>query len=103
MKKYAKIIFKSKEMPPIHLSLEKWSAILESDKMIIPYLLDTETEWSGKVFNKLEVAGSDYDDEYTKKANEPKYHYYRQKSTNVIKQMLEGELPDNLDDYERVS
>ncbi len=95
------IIIKGKK-EPIYLSIEKWTSILEDEKNLVAYTTDEETEWNGKVLNKLDVSWSDYDREYSEKANQPKYVYYRRKSDNVVVPMLDGQLPDNLENYDRV-
>lgn len=102
MKKYVKILFKSKEIPLLHLSLEKWSEILESEKILIAYKLDNEEDWTGRVFNKLEIVWAEYDEEYSKKANEIKFALYRRLSDNVIVKLTEGQLPDDINNYEKI-
>lgn len=101
MKKYVKIKIKNVK-EPLYLSLEKWAKILADERNLAAFTLDNETEWTGRVINKLEVAMAEYDPEYTRKANEPKYVLYRRKSDNMVLQVLEGELPEDFNNYEKL-
>ena len=100
MKKYIKISFRGKEIEPIYLSLEKWGAIVNESKNLVAYMLDDEQEWQGRVLNKAEIISAEPDKEYSKKRNEPKYKLYKNKETNTILKLLDGQLPDNFDKYE---
>lgn len=96
--KYVKIVFRDKSF--VNLSITKWEGILNDKSNLVPYMLDSESEWNGRTLNKVEVMYSVYDDEYTKKMTEPKYKIYRNKETNSVIQMLDGELPDEFEKYE---
>lgn len=96
--KYIKIQFRKGE--PIYLSLLKWEKIVKSELTLVPYSLDNEPEWTGRTLNKSEVLRSEYDPEYTKKANEKLFILYRRKSTNTVVKCSPDALPDNLNDYE---
>lgn len=99
-RKYIKIV--SRKGDPVWLSLEKWKDIIESDQTLIPYRLDSEEEWTGRTLNKAEVVYSEYDREYSEKANEIPFKLYRRLSDNVVIKATEGQLPPKLDDYEEL-
>lgn len=101
--KYIKILFRDKSFKPLYLSIEKWESIINDSKTLVAYKLDNETEWTGRVLNKSEVIWSEYDEDYTKKMNEQKFFLYRNIETNTIIKMLEGELPDDITKYEKLS
>lgn len=101
MKKYVKIELRNKKF--INLSLEKWEQILNDEKGLVAYKPDGESEWSGQTLNKADVVSSEYDPEHTKTMNEDKYVLYRRKSDNTVVKALVGQLPDNLENYEKIS
>lgn len=100
--KYVKIHFRNKSQEPVNLSLEKWEGIIKDPNTLVAYKLETETEWTGRVMNKSEIVDAYFDREYTQKMNEPKFTLWRNKKTNVVTKMTEGELPDEIDNYERL-
>jgi len=105
MKKYVKVVFRdSKKMEPIFLSLEKWEEILADPKTLIAYKLDNEEEWTGRTLNKAEVIGSGPDDEYTKKAIESGYAYYRNLKTGTITKIPKTTIfpPHIQNDYKKI-
>lgn len=99
--KYVKIIIKGNK-EPLYLSLEKWGSILADEKNLVAFKLDNEEEWTGRVLNKLDVSYAEYDREYSEKANQPKFGIYRRKSDGVVVKLLDGQLPDDFDNYEKV-
>lgn len=99
-KKYIKIVFRTGD--PIWLSLDKWESILNSEQTLVAYRLDNESEWSGRTLNKSDVVFSFYDKEMSQKLNARPYKLYRRKSTGVVVQVFEGELADDLADYEKL-
>lgn len=101
--KYIKILFRDKRIEPLHLSIEKWESIINDEKPLVAYKLDSEKEWNGRVLNKSEVIWSEYDKEFSDKKNERKFTLYRNKETNSVLKMFEGELPDDLNKYEKLN
>lgn len=101
MKKYICIILKGKK-EPIHLSIEKWQSIIEDEKNLVAYMLDNETEWTGRVMNKLDVSYSEYDPEYTEKMNQRLFSLYRRKNDGSVVKMFDEELPDDFENYEKL-
>lgn len=102
MQKYIKILFRDKRIEPLYLSIEKWEGIVNDDKSLVAYKLDDEIEWTGRVLNKAEVIYSEFDKEYSEKKSKPKTTFYRHKTRHVVVEMLEGQLPDDLDEYVRL-
>ena len=80
--------------------MEQWEGMLNDKNILVAYKLDTEKEWGGRTLNKMEVMYSEYDKEYTIKANEKKYKLYLNKETNTVTKILEGQLPDDMSKYE---
>lgn len=102
MTKYVKVTFKDKNTQPLYFTLDRWSKMLESDKILIPYSKEGQ-DWNGDTFNKLEIMKSEYDEEYTAKMNESVYGMYLRKSDNVVVKLLEDQLPDDFENYQKVS
>jgi len=99
--KYIKIILKGKK-EPIYLPIDKWESILNDEKNLVAYRLEDERDWTGRVLNKLDVSWAEYDREYSDKKNERPYQLYRRISTNTVLKVFEGELPDDINDYEKI-
>lgn len=93
MIKYIKVIFRDKKMEPLHISLEKWTGILEDPKTLVAFKLDSEDEWTGRVLNKAEIIGAEPDEEYTKKANVAVHDLYHHIPTNTVVRLKRGNLP----------
>lgn len=98
--KYAKIEFRKGKS--IHLSLDKWQAILKSEKTLVPYTLDNEKQWTGRTLNKAEVVRSEYDREYSEKMNTADYVLYRRLEDDVIVKLSPGQVLDDPSKYVQV-
>ncbi len=98
--KYIKIQFRKGD--PVWLSLPKWEEIIKSEQTLVPYKLDNEEQWTGRTLNKAEVVRSEHDKEFSEKANQRKFHLYRRISDNTVVKCYEGELPDDLSNYEKL-
>lgn len=99
---YVKITFRDKRIEPINLSLIKWGFILEDAKTLVPYMLDSEREWSGRTLNKAEVVSVEPDKDYTEKMATHPSVLYRHKTNNNVVQCFEGKLPYKFDEYEKM-
>lgn len=104
MKKFIKIVFRDKRMESVHLPIDIWSSLLDDPKMLVKYVLDGETEWKGRSFNKSEVISSDPDEEYTKQANVQRHDLYKHIPTNSVRRIPKGTLlpPGESGDYELI-
>lgn len=100
MKKYIRIVLRDKKI--IYLPIEKWQSIIQDPNMFVAFTLENEKDWTGRTLNKLEVMYSEYDHDYTQKANEKKYTLYRNNKTNSVVKMIEGELPDDIENYDKI-
>lgn len=83
----------------IFIEQERLEMIMTDPQQLIKFY-ETDGEW--RVFNKADIVDAVYDKEYSKKRNEPKYKLYKNKETNTILKLLDGQLPDNFDKYEKI-
>lgn len=95
--KWYKIIRRGAE--PIYIEQERLERIMNDPQQLIKFF-ETNGEW--RVFNKADVVDAFYDKEYSLKKNEPKYKLYRNKETNSIIKLLDGQLPDDFSKYELI-
>lgn len=104
MKKYIRVTFRDKKIEPIHLSLEKWEAIVNDPKGLVAYKLDNETDWQGRVLNKAEIIFAEPDEDYTKKANAQLYDLYHHIPSNSVVKIAKGSLlpPEKAGDYRKI-
>jgi hypothetical protein len=98
MKNYVKITMRGKKI--IHMPIDKWQSIVNDPSNLVAYKPEGQDEWTGETLNKMEVIFSELDKEYTQKANKPKIQLYRNKETNTVLRVLEGQLPDDPTKYE---
>jgi hypothetical protein len=101
MKKYVKVVLRNRKS--FHLPIEKWESILSDNSNLVAYKLEGESEWLGHTINKMEVVHSEYDKDYSENMNRPKYSLYRNRETNTVLKMLDGQLPDDPTKYEKLS
>ena len=95
--KWYKIIRRGAD--PIYVEQNRLEAMMSDPQQLIKFY-ETEGEW--RVFNKADVVDAFYDKEYSQKRNEPKFRLFRNKKTNSIVKLLEGQLLDDIDKYEKI-
>lgn len=95
--KWYKIIRRGTE--PIYVEQKRLEAMMSDPQQLIKFY-ETDGEW--RVFNKADVVDAFYDKEYSLKRNEPKFKLFRNKETNSIVKLLDGQLLDNIDKYEKM-
>lgn len=95
--KWYKILRRGAE--PIYIEQKRLEAMMSDPQQLIKFY-ETDGEW--RVFNKADVVDAFYDKEYSLKRNEPKFKLFRNKETNSIVKLLDGQLLDNIDKYEEM-
>lgn len=81
----------------LYIEQDRLERMMNDQQQLIKFY-ETDGEW--RVFNKADVVDAFYDREYSIKRNEPKFKLYKDKRTNKVVKLLEGQLLDNIDSYE---
>lgn len=95
--KWYKIIRRGAD--PIYIEQNRLERIMNDPQQLVKFF-ETDGEW--RIFNKADVVDAFYDKDYSKKKNEPKFNLYKNKENNTILKLLDGQLPDNFDKYEKI-
>ena len=81
---------------PIYIEQDKLEAMLNDPQQLIKYYVNQET-W--RVFNKADIVDAYFDKEYSMKANEIKFSYFKDNETGKVVQLAEGTLPEDSTRY----
>lgn len=88
-----------RSLEPVYIEQDRLEAIMSDPQQLIKYY-DVDGEW--RVMNKADISDAVYDRTYSRVKNEPKYRLYRNKETNTVLKLLDGQLPDDFSKYDPI-
>lgn len=88
-----------RSLEPVYIEQDRLESIMADPQQLIKYY-DVDGEW--RVMNKADISDASYDRNYSRIKNESKYKLYRNKETNTVLKLLDGQLPDDFSKYELI-